>query len=242
MLEPVTDRTCENIIKMKKLSPFFPVTKSKGAYQENGKLLQAQEDLEWMKQFQAGRAGAFDQLFKRYKDKIYSYIFQMIRDEHRASELSQDVFMKVYERKDQFKESVSFKAWLYTIARNTTLDALDKKDALNFSNSMYNSKYQDGIEIQEIMAEDHCAEILLIEQANKMIIEKCIDGLSALQKDVFNLRIMGELSYEEIAQQLQVGIPSVKSAINKARMNVIHCVQHKLGIKPDQLQKEDSYE
>jgi RNA polymerase sigma factor (sigma-70 family) len=79
---------------------------------------------------QAGDAAAFAELYERYFDRIYDFLARMVRDRAEAADLTQDTFLRAMDRLDTLRSGTSFKSWLFTIARNTALNRLERAGRL----------------------------------------------------------------------------------------------------------------
>merc|ERR1712065_37914 len=81
-------------------------------------------DVELMLQVQQGDLVAFESLIDRYKQPIFNMIFRMLRDADEAEDIAQKVFIQVYKASDRYKPTAQFSTWLFTIARNLTLNEI----------------------------------------------------------------------------------------------------------------------
>jgi RNA polymerase sigma-70 factor (ECF subfamily) len=181
-------------------------------------------DQELMSQVKQGSQQAFRLLFENYKGPVMSYLYQMVQNRKIAEELTQESFLKVYRSRDSYEPRLKFTAWLWTIARNTALDHLRRQ-----------SEYLDGhiLEEGELSAtellEDPApsAEESLLTHAENSQVQDCMNALTKAQKEVLLLRTVGDLSYEEIMEQLGLTLPQVKSLLNRAKTSLTRCISSK---------------
>lgn len=179
-----------------------------------------EDDQKLMEYVQAGHSKAFERLFAKYKDRIFSFIFQMIKDEAKAEDLTQDVFMKVYKSKDTYDPKFKFSTWIFTIARNCALDYLKKKKEV-----LPGVSSEEGNMVEEFADDSVDIEMDLVRKSDHRIVGKCFEKLSLDQREALSLRIFSENSYEEIAEIQQKSLAAIKSLINRAKKALHLCVQ-----------------
>ncbi len=83
-------------------------------------------DEQLIKDFQKGNINSYNQLVFRYKDRLFNYIYQFVRDIDLAEDLLQDTFLKLYTHKNSYQEVAKFSTWIYTIAGNFAKTELRK--------------------------------------------------------------------------------------------------------------------
>ena len=186
------------------------------------------EDL--MMDCKKGDMSAFELLVRRYQDAIINYIHFSINDYHRAEDLAQETFLRVFKNASRYEVKASFKSWLYTIATNLTRNEIRNRarrntyfleDLVNENEDVYHSVYM----IDESLQPD----LLLEKKERQQIIKKAMKMLPENQSMALTLVTYQELSYEEIAEILNCSLGSVKSLIHRARQN-IKDILIKLGI------------
>lgn len=179
-----------------------------------------------MEMVKKNNQGAFEELFKRYKDQIFSYCFYLLKSKPKAEEVSQETFLKVYRSRESFRKGARFRPWLWAIARNSVLDELRRKDAMNFVNDF---QYQDeDFNIEELSLNERDGEYIYIQKAEQEALKFCLDGLKPSQKEVMVLRVFSDLSYEEISHQIRISLSSVKGLINRAKKSLKVCLEGKI--------------
>lgn len=183
-------------------------------------------DQELMAKVKRGDQKAFRLLYDHYKGPVMGYLNSLIGNQKAAEDLTQEAFLKVYRFKDQYEPQLKFTAWLWTIARNTALDQLRKKNEKLVSDWNNDDSESGSTEdkVGQIADESPNTEAILIENANHAQVKQCISGLTVAQRDALMLRTLSELSYEEIAAQLKLSLSSVKSLINRAKAALIRCI------------------
>ena len=167
--------------------------------------------------FQSGDEGAYVELVNRYKDRLLNFVFQFLGDIEQAEDVVQDTMLRLYEKKHYYKEIAKFSTWLYTIAKNLANTELRKRkqrkttllSQFSKDDKMYDLPSNDNEVGQEIQTE-------IVSK----IIREAVDQLSEKFKTVITLRDIQQLSYEDISEIIDVPIGTVKSRINRARLQL----------------------
>tara|TARA_R110002096_G_scaffold28336_7_gene85910 strand:- start:3024 stop:3653 length:630 start_codon:yes stop_codon:yes gene_type:complete len=164
----------------------------------------------------SGNEGAYKKLVDKYDRPIYFHIKKMIREQELVEDLVQEVFMKAFNNLKTYSNEYAFSTWLYRIATNHTIDYLRKKKLKTLSiNDPYKTK--DGeVEIQ-LPDDTYATDKKIIKKERKVIIHEAIDNLPEKYRMVIKLRHMEELSYDEISEQLDLPLGTVKAHIFRAR-------------------------
>lgn len=177
-----------------------------------------------------GDLSAYELLVRRYQDAIINYIHFTINDYHRAEDLAQETFLRVFKHASRYEVKASFKSWLYTIATNLTRNEIRNRarrntyfleDLVDENEDVYHSVYM----IDETLQPD----LLLERKERQQIVKKAMKMLPENQCTALTLVTYQELSYEEIADILNCSLGAVKSLIHRARQN-IKDILIKLGI------------
>ena len=160
-------------------------------------------DLELVKLFQNGNETSFNELVRRYQEKIYWIARRFVNDHDQADDIVQEVFVKVYSALKKFRGESSFYTWLYRITVNVALNALRKQRVRYFIRiDEYFEKADD---------ENEQPDVLFEKEEEQKLIEEAIAKLPEKQKAVFILRYHEELSYEEIALILKTSVGGLKA-------------------------------
>jgi RNA polymerase sigma-70 factor (ECF subfamily) len=197
------------LIKTKLLSPLFVVI--------------TDDDQKLMAMVKEDDQNAFAKLFDKYKGAILNFVFQYVRDMEIAQELTHESFIKAYRNRHRYDETYKFTTWLWTIARNTSLDYLKKKKELLADD--YSNEEIEGSMIDQVPDEELHTEAALISQAQRELVQNCMDKLKANQRKALALRVFSEESYDDIASIMEMSESAVKSLINRARTALIECVK-----------------
>ena len=154
-----------------------------------------------------GDTAAFEYLFDRYRDAIHRLFLQRTGNTEDADDLLQETFIKVYMNLHRYSPEYTFGQWLYTIARNTFID--------------YVRKRQDDLPIDEKFSSPASntptPEESVINSQQRNQIELCIARLPENYRRLIRMRFFDEYSYEEIAVKLSLPLGTVKTQIHRAR-------------------------
>tara|TARA_Y100000588_G_scaffold339585_1_gene382408 strand:- start:363 stop:944 length:582 start_codon:yes stop_codon:yes gene_type:complete len=174
-------------------------------------------DEELMKRFQNGDENAYIELVNRYRDKILNFIFNYIGDFEISEDIVQDTMVKLYQKKHYYKEIAKFSTWLYTIAKNLANTELRKKKQRKTTILSHISKDDKPYDIPSDQPGTHQE---IESEITSKIIRNAIDQLTDKFRTVILLRDIQELSYEDISSIVGVPIGTIKSRINRARLQL----------------------
>ncbi len=177
---------------------------------------------EWNKKLDArligktlnGDARAFEKLVRKYQQDVYRTIICMVKDHGMADDLIQQTFIKVYTHLDSFNSAYPLFPWIRRIAVNETLNVLKSKC----------EKQKKGFEpLDERKIPPHTSDNPLKNLEKQEFIRMLEDAIHQLppdQKAVFLLRTQEEMSYQEIADALDISVGTVMSRLNRARCKI----------------------
>lgn len=164
--------------------------------------------------FQRGDQRAFDLLLKRYQVPIFSLILKSVRNRAQAEDIFQDVFFKVIEKRDQFRETVSFRAWLYTICRNTCIDTARKHKRTPYVESIFKNEER-PLEIN-IVGHEESPDTAASGAELDSFLSEAMEVLPPEQQETFYLKVKGELTFEEIGETMKCSVNTAKSRMRYA--------------------------
>ncbi|MCB9196842.1 MAG: sigma-70 family RNA polymerase sigma factor [Flavobacteriales bacterium] len=160
---------------------------------------------------------AFAELMDRYKDSIYYMLLKMVNDSDDADDLTIEAFGKAFNRLHQYTPNFAFSTWLFKIATNNCIDFIrkKKKNVLSLDNR-YNNDDGDSLMI-ELKSEGRNPEQEAIREQKMIIMRDVVTRLKPRYKQLIEMRYFEELSYEEIAEQLDLPLGTVKAQLFRAR-------------------------
>lgn len=157
------------------------------------------EDL--VKRVLQGDKDAFRDLYEKYKDKVFATVFRIVGTHEEAVDVAQDVFVKVYHDLEQFKFASKFSTWLYRVAVNFSINRVNERER--------HSRIEVGLARERDQASG-------IRDERDELVQKAIMDLNPKLRAVVVLRYLQGLSYDEIAQVLDLSIGTVKSRLHLA--------------------------
>ena len=160
---------------------------------------------------------AFEVIVARYKKKVFLTAYRLLDNREEAEDYAQEVFLKIYRSIKNLNEPETFEAWLHRITVNTCLNALEKrKRTPNIKIYLDADIETQGFDIPSKLN----AEKTFEAQEIRNCLEKALAKLEPTGRNAIVLRDIEEMSYEEIAASLKVGLSAVKMRIHRARLAV----------------------
>ena len=178
----------------------------------------AQDELDLIKNILAGNARAFEQLVLRHQDKIYGFVYNMVRNDMDAEEITQDVFVKAYRNLDRFKGDAKFTTWLFSIAHNTTASYYRKKRIQ--TNSLEDDSPAMGHESQM----ETSIESLKKEERDRFI-HQAMEKMAPQQRMLIQLFYLDELSIKEIEDISGLNAGTIKTGLMRGRNRLYTLLQ-----------------
>ena len=175
-----------------------------------------EEELALVQGVRAGDANAFETLVTAYEKTVYNLTLRMVGNPQDAEDMTQEAFLKAYNSLDSFRGDSKFSVWLYRIVSNVCLDHLRKKNRR--STVSLSVEDDEGEEIQLDIPDTALSPEAMLEQ--KLTREAVRRGLQSLDEDARQILLLREIqgmSYEEIADVLDLEPGTVKSRIFRAR-------------------------
>ena len=167
---------------------------------------------------------AFEILVKRYKNPLMNYVFRFLGDYELCNDVVQETMIKVYRYKDSYRSIAKFSTWIYTIAGNLAKTELQRqKRRKMFSINAYG---KDNDENYEIPDNRYRPDTETDSGIKNEIIQKAILKISLAYRQAVILRDIQELSYEEIAEIMNITVGTVKSRINRERLQLQKLLKH----------------
>ena len=171
--------------------------------------------------FQEGDINAYNELVKRYKDRLLNFVLRYFNNVEQAEDVVQDTLIKLYTHASYYKNVAKFSTWIFTIAKNNALTEL-RKNKRKKTDSLWT---EDGqiidINSKEESLNSKVQNEIAIDQLNKFL-----DEIPENFRMAVVLRDFQELSYEEISKILEIPIGTIKSRINRGRIQLAEKMKH----------------
>jgi len=179
----------------------------------------ALNDAELVERTKTGDNRGFDELVRRYRDRVYRLSTKILRHEDDAAEALQDAFLSAYRGLPNFKSESTFSTWLYRIATNASLMKLRRRRDSHVSYEQSQGGDSDAEPLAIPDASTQPLEELLDSEARE-VLGREVDLLPANEKEVFVLRDIMEQSNADVAQELGLTVAAVKSRLHRARLHL----------------------
>jgi len=153
-------------------------------------------------------AASFDEIFRRYNERVYSFALRNLKNKADAEGVVQDVFLSLWKDRDKLKELNSLDAWIFTVTFNTIRKVFRKlsREQTHLANYAETSQSSDTSTVTEVEYND------LMEK-----VEKIIDKLPSRQKTIFILSKREGLSNSEIAKKLGITQKTVENQLSRTK-------------------------
>lgn len=185
-----------------------------------------QDDAVLISRFQAGQHEAFDALITKHQARAYQYAYRLARDAEEASDVVAEAFVRVYKALCNFKGESAFTTWLYRILTNCYLD-MRKKEKSRQTTSLEAALHTDEGELERQIEDTSRTPHQAAERSEReRTIEWAVEKLPEYQKAMILMYHVEMLSYEEIANSLELPIGTVKSRLNRARLSLRELLKH----------------
>ncbi|HJZ10882.1 MAG TPA: sigma-70 family RNA polymerase sigma factor [Acidobacteriota bacterium] len=154
-----------------------------------------------------GDSRAFEQLFDRYRAQVFQFALRMLSNRASAEEAFQEIFLRVYQKLDRYESKQRFAAWLFTVAHHVCIDELRKFKRRRWL--LFGEKFVEPMDPIDLEGE-------ISRNQMKERVATCLERLEANQKQVFLLRIHGNLLFREIAQMLNTPLNTILARYHQA--------------------------
>jgi len=163
-------------------------------------------DADLLKNFQAGDSASLGLIIEKYKTPLFAYIVSLVKDGAAAEDIFQEVFLKIVKTPDCYKDTGSFKSWLFTVSRNKCMDYF--RAAAGEKNVSLDAQEDDEASLHDTVKSEEKEPLdLLINEDDGEAILNALKKLPAEQREVITLR--QTMSFKEIAEQLDCPIGTV---------------------------------
>lgn len=186
-------------------------------------------DAELIKRYTDGDKKALEFLIGRYLKPVYSFIYSYFKDKDLAEDATQETFLKVWKNIHKFNPEKNFKTWIFTIAKNTSLDLLKKKRPDNFS-EFQNEDAETNL-LEEHLADTNPLPLENLKSAeSKKQVEEVLKKLPIKYSSLLTLYFNNDFSLQQISEILGESANTIKSRYKRA----IKLLQQTFKIDPEE--------
>lgn len=184
----------------------------------------AQRDFVLVQKATKGDQKAYTELLDRYRDAIYFMLLKMVNNASDAEDLTIEAFGKAFKNIDQYAPNYAFSTWLFKIATNNCIDFIRKKKANTIS--LDQNDDEDDKAPTDIMANVLDPEESLIKEQKLKLMRSIVSRLKPRYRKLIELRYFKEYSYDEISEELELPIGTVKAQLFRARELLYNILRH----------------
>ncbi len=187
-----------------------------------------ERDIRLMEKVRGGDMEAFRELVELHQHRVVGTVTKMLGDEHEAEDLAQQVFVRVWRSAPRWEPTAKFTTWLYTILRNLVFNECRRR-ARHKITSLDAAADDDDQPRQFADATVKAPDTHMLDEEMQDAIERSIQELPEAQRMAVIMRRYQDVSYEEIAEVLDLTVPSVKSLLFRARTELREKLKKYLG-------------
>lgn len=158
----------------------------------------------------------FTVIYNRHKKGLYNYVLRITRSTMIAEDIVHNAFMKLYDKYDTIIEKEKLERWLFATSRNEAMGYFRKMKV----------RGEEDIEITETMAGRMDPGRILEDKEARVLIERELNEMEPGQREVFRLKELSGMSYNDIAEELEITEELVKSRLFKARKKLKNALKH----------------
>lgn len=180
-------------------------------------------DVRLMLQVRQGNAAAFESLVEKHQRRLVMVLDHLVGDRAHAEDLAQDVFLRVYRARERYVPTAKFSTWLYTITHNVASNWMRKSSRRKEVNLVSSPSGSMPVRPLDTMAKDKSTLMptrLADQKEMGIVIREAIESLGQRQRMAMLLSKYEGMSYNEIAQAMELTTQAVKSLLSRARGNL----------------------
>jgi RNA polymerase sigma-70 factor (ECF subfamily) len=186
--------------------------------------VRAQQDLGLIEAALAGSPQAYEALLTKYRQPVYHVLFKLVRHAENAEDLTLEVFAKAFRHLPRYQPEFAFSTWLFRIATNHGIDFLRRRKLQALSLDAPSSR-DEGDWSLDVPDRSPDPQESCIRQQRIALTRQVVSLLPAKYAKLVRLRYFEELSYEEVAGQLQLPVGTVKAQLHTARKLMLRLVK-----------------
>lgn len=164
-----------------------------------------------------GDLDAFEQIVRRYENKVYNIAYRFIGNHADASDLAQEAFLRIYQALPGFRSDASLMTWIYRITSNVCRDEIRRQQRAHVIYIDSGPGENNPFNINQLTCQGPTPEEVVEQHEFNRLVQKCLNELTEEHRLILIAREMQDLSYEEIAEVLQCSLGTVKSRLSRAR-------------------------
>lgn len=185
----------------------------------------AQVDWQLIQVALVGQSKAFEGLLQRYRTPVYHVVLKIVRDPTDAEDLTMETFGKAFRKLEGYSPQYSFSTWLFRIATNHCIDFMRRKRVATLSLQGPAHRNAEGECTLEVCDNELDPLEACMRQQRRERVQEAVEQLPPKYRTMLQLRYFEELSYEEVAAELQCPLGTVKAHLHRARALLLLALQ-----------------
>ena len=181
----------------------------------------------WIQRARKGDIGSYQKIYDSFARKVLNFIYRMVHSPEEAEDLTQETFVVVYQKLKTLNEIDKFEPWLFRIARNFVYQRYRKR-APNAAS--IDAPNEEGRYMPELVDDRKSPDEAFLAEELEEVVSDVIADLPEKYREVFVLSALQHLSYQEVADAVGRSLPSVKTDIHRARLEVRESVKKYLKV------------
>ena len=173
--------------------------------------------LQWIKKARRGDLDSYQKIYEAFARKVLNFIYRMVGSVEEAEDLTQETFVAVYKKLESLKDNDKFEPWLFRIARNFVYQRYRARSPVSVS---IDALDEEGHPITQLIDQRKNPDEVFAARELEDVVQNEINNLPEKYREVFVLSAIQRLSYQEIADTTNRSLPSVKTDIHRARLEV----------------------
>jgi len=180
------------------------------------------QDIDLINRIKNDNQDAFKVLIDKYKHSVFSISFGFLHDKTQADDVVQDVFIKFWEKRKEFKLQAKFSTWLYRVTSNMCINIVKRNKFSIVFSSIKNNYDKKETYFEQHIEDDESKTIEQTEKQRhiKLALKTAIDNLPKRQRIAFVLNKYQDFSYKEIADIMELSLSSIESLLFRAKKNL----------------------
>jgi len=180
---------------------------------------------ELIRSYLEGNLSSLQKLIKKYENRLFSYIFMLVKDKQLADDIFQETFIKVINtlNSGRYNDEGKFIQWAMRIAHNLVIDHFRKSKKVSF----VENRYEESDVFENLYIADKSIEDVMVTNQIFSDVKKLMDSLPDDQREVLYLRCYAGLSFKDIADQTEVSINTALGRMRYALINIRKMIEEK---------------
>ena len=202
-------------------------------------------DLSLVQQVRAGDPRGFQTLVERYQRKVYTLAAGMLKDKYEAQDVAQEAFVRAFKSLDLFKGDSSFYTWLYRLTSNLCIDVIRRRKAhggplQELDDSIHGQldPASAGLMARSLGSQNVNPQQAALRQELAGKIHQALEQLPEKHRAILLMREVDGMSYEELAEALEIPKGTVMSRLFHARLNMQKMLRDYLGLEENEVPGE----